>query len=468
MIACFNRSSHGMPDAEKKSLSCTPTTIIASASPLIISRRRAHEQRALHILIFGFAMVSTDNRVFISFLAFGLLNNILYVVILTAAIDIVGYSVPKATVLLADIMPSLAIKLLAPFFIHAVPYKTRIFILVILSLFGMLCVGLSPKTSLHMKLGGIMMASLSSGLGEVSFLQLTHFYGEKQAIGGFSMGTGGAGIMGSFCFLAMTNILRMSSQSALLMFAAVPLGLPIMFFLVLPDNTTVARYHPFPEETNLAIDMDADFYPDSWVSHDIRRKWDMLILHVEESFRLLRPLIKPYMIPLCSVYIAEYVINQGISPTLLFSLNDLPRWLFRSYRDIYVAYGFVYQFGVFLSRSSVTFGFHFPKLYLLSLLQFFNVIIVLHQSLYDLPFTNIYPLMILILYEGLLGGLLYVNTFMSVSQNVRPEDREFSMACVGISDSFGIMIAGVLSIWLEMSLCTDQVRRGRDWCDVGA
>ena len=178
MIACFNRSSHGMPDAEKKSLSCTPTTIIASASPLIISRRRAHEQRALHILIFGFAMVSTDNRVFISFLVFGLLNNILYVVILTAAIDIVGYSVPKATVLLADIMPSLAIKLLAPFFIHAVPYKTRIFILVILSLFGMLCVGLSPKTSLHMKLGGIMMASRSSGLGEVCFLQLNHFYGE--------------------------------------------------------------------------------------------------------------------------------------------------------------------------------------------------------------------------------------------------------------------------------------------------
>lgn len=54
-------------------------------------------------------------RIFITFLVFGLVNNILYVVILSAAIDLVGSATPKGVVLLADIMPSLLIKALAPF-----------------------------------------------------------------------------------------------------------------------------------------------------------------------------------------------------------------------------------------------------------------------------------------------------------------------------------------------------------------
>lgn len=52
----------------------------------------------------------------------GLINNILYVIILSAALDLVGPSVPKATVLLADVIPSFLTKLTAPYYIHAVPY----------------------------------------------------------------------------------------------------------------------------------------------------------------------------------------------------------------------------------------------------------------------------------------------------------------------------------------------------------
>jgi battenin len=41
-----------------------------------------------------------------------------------------------------------------------------------------------------------------------------------------------------------------------------------------------------------------------------------------------------------AVYFSEYVINQGISPTLLFPLEDMP---FSRYRDAYVTYGTLYQ-----------------------------------------------------------------------------------------------------------------------------
>lgn len=67
--------------------------------------------------------IAPSGLIFIAFWLFGLINNVLYVVNLSAAIDLVGPLVPKATVLLADVMPSFLIKLCAPFFVHVIPYK---------------------------------------------------------------------------------------------------------------------------------------------------------------------------------------------------------------------------------------------------------------------------------------------------------------------------------------------------------
>lgn len=417
-------------------------------------------------------MLTESKRVFLSFVLFGLINNILYVVILSAAIDLVGSSTPKAVVLLADIIPSFSIKMAAPFFIHLIPYFSRIWILVSLSSLGMLIVSLSPATSLAFKILGITLASLSSGLGEVSFLQLTHFYQETYSIGGFSMGTGGAGLLGSFVYLLLTNVIGLKIWVALLIFSVVPSGFVFAFYLLLPAPSTPSgdygqlnmvdaeRVQEEEEEGGVLIQEETEF---ETASKSPQSLWEHIFLTLTE----IRPLVKPYMIPLCTVYISEYVINQGVSPTLLYPLDGLPHWLFKSYRDIYVVYGFLYQLGVFISRSSVNFGFRFKKLYWLSFLQFFNVLLTVYQSVYDVPFVTIWPLLILILYEGLLGGLLYVNTFMSVSEQVPKSKREFSMGCVGISDSFGVMLAGCMNWWLETELCRLQVQRGRDWCKKG-
>ena len=114
-------------------------------------------------------IISETQRTFASFFIFGLLNNILYVIILSAAIDLVGPSTPKAIVLLADIIPSFSFKVAAPFFIHAVPYIIRLWTLVALSATGMVLISLSPTNVISWKILGITLASLSSGLGEVSF-----------------------------------------------------------------------------------------------------------------------------------------------------------------------------------------------------------------------------------------------------------------------------------------------------------
>src|ERR1700712_954968 len=107
------------------------------------------------------------------------------------------------------------------------------------------------------------------------------------------------------------------------------------------------------------------------------------------------------MLPLLLVYIAEYTINQGVAPTLLFPLPSTP---FTHYRSFYPTYGAIYQLGVFLSRSSTTF-FRVHSLYIPSYLQIANLVLLTLHAIFDfLP--NVYFVMIIIFWEGLLGGLV--------------------------------------------------------------
>lgn len=54
-------------------------------------------------------------------------------------------------------------------------------------------------------------------------------------------------------------------------------------------------------------------------------------LRLIERVKLVRPLIVPYMLPLFFVFWAEYTINQGIAPVLLFPLSTTP---FREMREV--------------------------------------------------------------------------------------------------------------------------------------
>ncbi|KAI8057992.1 CLN3 protein-domain-containing protein [Syncephalis plumigaleata] len=127
------------------------------------------------------------------------INNLAYVVILSAALDIVGPHVPKGTVLLANILPSLAVKLTMPYAIHYIPYS--------------LIIAWSPSIAVSMV--GIITASASSGLGEMSWLMLTSLY-HPLSVSAFSSGTGAAGVLGAVSFLAMTSWLGWTMRTSLI------------------------------------------------------------------------------------------------------------------------------------------------------------------------------------------------------------------------------------------------------------
>ena len=68
--------------------------------------------------------------------------------------------------------------------------------------------GITPR------LLGIVVAAISSGAGELSFLQLTHWH-DRLALPGFAVGTGMAGLAGAYLYLAMTTWIGLSVKASL-------------------------------------------------------------------------------------------------------------------------------------------------------------------------------------------------------------------------------------------------------------
>ncbi|KAI9804661.1 MAG: battenin CLN3 protein [Piccolia ochrophora] len=329
-------------------------------------------------------------------------------------------------------------------------------------------------------MAGVVLASLSSGGGELSFLGLTHYYGHS-SLAAWASGTGGAGLVGAGAYVTATTIFQWSVRRSLLAFSLLPVIMLISFFLILPRaplRRAASSIISTEERVPRGASDDADsidteeqsLLSSSQVStshHEslkpgaertrgkLRYAWRQFKANLNRS----RHLFFPYMLPLLLVYVSEYTINQGVAPTLLFPLSSTP---FSHFRAFYPTYNAIYQTGVFISRSSTPF-IRFHQLYPPSVLQCLNLIILTFQALYGfLP--NVYCVFALVFWEGLLGGLVYVNTFAEITDRVKEEDREFSLGATSVSDSAGVCIAGFLGMAMEAWLCNWQVKRGIDFC----
>jgi len=159
-----------------------------------------------------------------------------------------------------------------------------------------------------------------------------------------------------------------------------------------------------------------------------------------------------YWGPLFLVYFGEYLINYGLYAVLTFPHESL----FSG--SEYKYYSFIYQVGVFISRSSSSF-FRIRYLWLLGWLQIVNLVFLSTVGYFDY-IPSIWIVFVLIFYEGLIGGAVFVNAFYRIADEVREESkREFCMASISFWYSIGILLAGVGGIFIDNWL-TD-VRQAR-------
>lgn len=450
-----------------------------------------------------------------AFFLFGLLNNSLYVVILTAALELLPKGVPTGLVSFANIFPALVAKAVWPYVLRGrVRYTQRVWSCAFLSFVGMLLV--SFFSSLAIRLLGISLASFSSGLGELTFLQLSTRYapkGSKQdttnyagdGVGWFASGTGAAGLVGAGAWWIVRPL---GVQMGMAILSVLPGFMLVVYLVVLPsvaalignDRDARGQYEALPAADETALDEDDEEEQEHSAGPNDESQESTVRLTFAEKMTLLRPMLLTYILPLVTVYFAEYTINQGVAPTLIYPLptsssHPLLALMIKKLGDYYPLYQLVYQTFVFLSRSSISM-FRLPAipkeyLWLPAILQSTLLGLQISESVYSWFRTSIAsPLVIvLICIEGLAGGAAYVSVFYSIGMNEeahsaitlneaddaltmskqlglakRAQEHEFRIGCVGFGDSLGILIASLISMPLQVGLCEHQVHTGRSLC----
>ncbi|TFK25408.1 batten's disease protein Cln3 [Coprinopsis marcescibilis] len=436
-----------------------------------------------------------------SFFLFGLINNVLYVIILSAALDLVPPHTPKGIIAFCNIAPSLIAKVAWPYLLRGrIQYAQRLIGCCILSFIGMLVVaffdGLLPR------LLGICLASFSSGLGELTFLQLSTTYSPPyvagHAVGYFASGTGAAGLVGAFMWWEVRGL---GVRLGVGMSSVMPFIIPLTYYCLLPHSSAFLNavtptvfddtFSPPPALSALPytpIDHDDDDGEEEGTHAPGPNK--SVHLSIRDKLRLVKPLLWRYMMPLFAVYLFEYTINQGVSPTLIYNIpSPEDHWLLskiiHTIRDYYPLWQLVYQTFVFFSRSSISIGLPpLPKrlLVLPSIVQGVIFLVLMYESAFGFfpieqdESRSIALVFLLICLEGICGGLAYVNVFYRINHEPREpsarnndieltrQEREFKIGSIGFSDSTGILLASLLAVPTEIELCKAQVSRGKLHC----
>uniref|UniRef100_A0AAQ4REF4 Battenin n=1 Tax=Gasterosteus aculeatus aculeatus TaxID=481459 RepID=A0AAQ4REF4_GASAC len=392
----------------------------------------------------------------------GLCNNFAYVVMLSAAHDILNQQesrntpdpvritrgnrsnssrydcnpVSTAAVLLADILPTLAIKLSAPFVIHKLPYGFRVLFCAFMAAGSFLLVSFS--SAVWMSILGVIFASVGAGLGELTFLSLTVYF-SRDVLGGWGSGTGGAGVGGALLYSGLTQA-GLSPQVTLLSMLVVPVVMCLSYFFLLDLPPSLPQWRCAETECL-----------DIWENlqrgrvRNVNQVMTAGPLTFTEKLCVVKGLLW-FVLPLGLVYFAEYFINQGLMELLYF-----PK-LFLSHAQQYRWYQTLYQVGVLVSRSSLC-CVKIRNLWTLSLLQVVNAVLLLLAVRFQfLP--SAWVVFAIVLYEGLLGGAAYVNTFYFISKETGDRHREFAMAAASVGDSLGIAAAGLAAFPVHRYFCS--------------
>jgi battenin len=363
-----------------------------------------------------------NKRDLVAFWICGLLNNFGYIVMLSAALDMLDCAhLSPAAVLLADIFPCFLAQLVAPWFMNRIPYAVRIIFCAISAVISFLLPAFFVPV--WVRLLGVVCASISSGLGEITFLAYSSRY-HKNTVSAWSSGTGAAGVAGSFSYLGLRYLFN--AKYTLIVSSPLPLGMLVAYFFIMSKP----ERRRFVDIDNPPTKSSSIFAEDAQDSLSMKRKL------------MLMAKLLPYMTPLAIVYFAEYLINQSVSPVLLFANNST-----FSGKE-YVYYQALYQIGVFISRSSVNFV-PIKNVYLLQLPAVFQTVnaIVLSVDAAVNFIPNIYVTFVIILWEGLMGGSIYVNTFYLISQRFTGKEKEFCLGGTSMSYGLSITICAIVGIF---------------------
>ncbi|XP_063695706.1 battenin-like isoform X2 [Culicoides brevitarsis] len=364
----------------------------------------------------------------------GLCNNFGYVVMLTAAHDIIhdlseGENGPQTdpdfkrecnklstgAILLADIVPAFI----------------RMTFVVLLSIVSLLLVAYAKVV--WIALFGVILTSLSAGLGEVTLLSYTSRF-NKNTVSTWSSGTGGAGVFASLSYSTMRQA-GLSTKTSLLIMLCVPVVQSLVFIFLLKHPSSDKNYTISLEKIKNLNQSTEDI-----TENDANKP----LIGFSEKLRYIPSLFK-YIIPLFLVNIFEYVINQGFFELIYFENS------FLDHKAQYRWYQVTHNVGIFIARSSVNL-FRVRWLWLMAIFQGIDVLLFSLEAVFWLS-PSIWIVFALTFWEGLLGGCAYVNTFYRISEEVPAAKRIFAISITAFSKTAGIASAGWIAMPTHNAIC---------------
>eukprot|EP00760_Papus_ankaliazontas_P009118 PhM_4_TR1396/c0_g1_i1/m.87634/K12389/BTS, CLN3; battenin len=461
------------------------------------------------------AAASLCSRNYFALWWLGMINNLVYCVVISAADDIAtSFGCQRYVGLLswANVAFGTVVRFLNVYY-HDVPVPRRVIIVSVMGAVGVVMVSVARYVgstgSVHFVFAmiGVMIIGSGNSYGESVLLGYLEHY-PPHMVGGWSSGTGMSGVAGALIYLSFANAGLDFEISFIIMLVFIAIYV-FMFFGVLqkPANVGIATQ---PSDAGAVVaatvagddddvrralaheasDDDDDDDATGGNANDETNERTALQdaagpppsrprSHSMDPTALSWPRIKHVhslvffnSLNLLLVYAFEYACQFAVPFTL-------PCWTRKSdnfvVRNMYVLCQLSYQVGVLFSRSSLQ-CFRINRVGVLTVLQGVNALFWLLQAkymfihgdsdpddvshAYDNASSNsagpVWVLLVLMWYCGLLGGAGYVNVFYRILNDDRIEERDRNLAInVGaIYVNVGIITGSLMDVVYAVTILT--------------
>lgn len=207
------------------------------------------------------------------------------------------------------------------------------------------------------------------------------------------------------------------------------------------------------EDANFDADADAD--TDTDANGDAYETLEQQQFYASErglarTWRVTKIVASPGF-QLASVYFFEYMVSVGFASKANPHASPDDWWATNAYELL----AFCYQVGVFFARSSVSL-LQIRRIEILTTLQALQFVLWFIHATH--PFLPLWLQLCDMIIVGLLGGLMYVNTFYLLvkEKRLRKADQELGINLVAISINVGIVVSSVLEIVLFTTMLKDD------------
>lgn len=151
---------------------------------------------------------------------------------------------------------------------------------------------------------GVIATSASSGIGETTFMAYTGKF-NKNVISTWSSGTGGAGVIGSLSYAGLISA-GLSPKNTMLVMLIFPVLESATFWVLLRKPSGLYDQYQDSKDASETTKL-------TWPEEEPLVTWKDKLMY---SGQLMK-----YMIPLTTVYLFEYFINQGMVSDRFFVNN---------------------------------------------------------------------------------------------------------------------------------------------------